>query len=244
MLARAAAIAATQAHSRPPRREWNTQEARIRVAGSSRTRSGSTTDSCPWPRAADWSRKPAVMASTPPNHVGWCARLQISRGLRFCFLGTSRFALRCSTDDGPKRQHCGDRRSPGLRQRRPATPAPSPPRCRSWPARPTWCISTSTSTCTTPPSPQQQLRRPRRAAGPRRAPDRVPDGRPPAGRLGGAGLLRSRTGPRRTMRDTALDLLGQLASTASPLPLERPDTHRDAQAALVSRCGHAARHRR
>ena len=38
------------------------------------------------------------MASTPPNHVGWCARLQISRGLRFCFLGTSRFALRCSTE--------------------------------------------------------------------------------------------------------------------------------------------------
>jgi hypothetical protein len=37
--------------------------------------------------------------STPPNHTGWCARFQISRGLRFCFLGTSRFALRCSTDD-------------------------------------------------------------------------------------------------------------------------------------------------
>jgi hypothetical protein len=39
------------------------------------------------------------MASTPPNHAGWWARLQISRGLRFCFLGTSRFALRCNTDD-------------------------------------------------------------------------------------------------------------------------------------------------
>ena len=39
------------------------------------------------------------MTRTPPNHVGWCAILQISLRLRFCFLGTSRFALRCDTDD-------------------------------------------------------------------------------------------------------------------------------------------------
>src|SRR5205823_3375061 len=38
---------------------------RMSVAGSSRTRIGSTMESSTPPSAAAWSRKPAVMASTP-----------------------------------------------------------------------------------------------------------------------------------------------------------------------------------
>gem|GEM_PF-4982652 len=69
------------------------------MIGSSSTRIGSTTDSCPLPSALAWSRKPAKTGRIPPNHTGWCARLQISFGLRFCRRGACWPAFRCSTED-------------------------------------------------------------------------------------------------------------------------------------------------
>jgi hypothetical protein len=97
--ARPAVIAAAEPHSRPRIRDPKTREARISVAGSSRTRIGSTTASSPLLRALACNRKPTVMASMPPNHIGWCARLQMSFRVRFCFCGASRLAFRWSTED-------------------------------------------------------------------------------------------------------------------------------------------------
>lgn len=97
--ARPAVIAAVAPHSRTCIRAPKTREAKMSVAGSSRTRMGSTTESSPLPSAAAWSRNPAVMASTPPNQTGSCARLQMSLRLRFCRCGASRLAFRWSTDE-------------------------------------------------------------------------------------------------------------------------------------------------
>jgi hypothetical protein len=92
-------MAAAGSHSRRPSRCLNSQEARIRVNGSSSTRTGSTTDSCPPPSAVACSKKPAVIARIPPNHTGWCSKVPICRRLMFSLCGTRLFALRCSTEE-------------------------------------------------------------------------------------------------------------------------------------------------
>ena len=97
--ARPTVITTAEPHSRRCIRLPKTREARISVAGSSRTRIGSTTDSCPLPSAVAWSRNPAITARIPPNQTGSCARLQSSLKLRFSPFGARRLALRCSTED-------------------------------------------------------------------------------------------------------------------------------------------------
>jgi hypothetical protein len=68
------------------------------VTTNSNTRIGCTRAIGPVPNAAACSRKPTVIATTPPTHTGWCTRCHSMRMPMPRLSGSRRAPLRCSTD--------------------------------------------------------------------------------------------------------------------------------------------------